>query len=301
MKANKIAASAEEMKQKLFGRQQSDSEMKPLQADPFANYREHIGKTVTIPIKHITVEDNVRKNFNKSSTKYQELVGSIRRDGLLQNLVVELRKNQLGLTYISLVSGQRRFFAAEEAGLERVTCLLKEYSRADRVSTGLTENLFRQDLTCIDVAEGYAELRKEGCTEEEIAARFKRDERTIHRYLLIASWPDDIKQTMRMHSEVFTTRAIFNQFVSKKFENEDEMRAAVNARLTMALQPGDGKPKLSVTQRSEVKIAASTLSEKLKLPVAIKGNDKEGKITIKYHNREELENIIKIIQGSNSS
>lgn len=301
MKAKKIAASAEEMKQKLFGHSRNDSTQKPPQADRFANYYEHVGKTVTIPIENITIEDNVRKEVDTSSPKFQELVNSIKRDGILQNLVVELRKNQMGLTYISLVSGQRRMLAARVAGVEKATCLLKEYNRADRISTGLTENLNRQDLSCIDVAEGYAELRKEGRTEEEIAARFERGQRTIHRYLVIASWPEDVKQTMRKHPDVFTTRAIFNQFVSKGFASEKELREAVNSKLLKALQPVEEKFKHPIDRVSEVKAAASSLAEKLKLPVAIKGNDHEGKITISYNNQEELEKlekVINIIQGS---
>jgi ParB family chromosome partitioning protein len=224
-------------------------------------------------------------------------VGSIKRDGILQNLIVEVRNGNNG-TYLSCVSGQRRLLAAKEAGVEKAVCLLKEYSYAERVSTGLTENLIRQDLNCIDVAEGYATLRKEGWSEEEIAARFERGKRTIHRYLVIASWPEDVKQAMRKYPDVFTTRAIFNQFVSKSFQSEADLRAAVNSKLAKALEPGAEKLKRSIKPKSEARAAASVLSERLNLPVEIMGNDHQGKITISYHNREELEKIIRIIQES---
>ena len=294
----KIAASAEEMSKKLFGKQRQASTQESQQGDRFAAYRDHIGKTVTLPIEHIVIEDNVRLEVDTSTPKFQELVDSIKREGILQNLIVEVRNGRNG-TYLSLVSGQRRLLAAKEAGVQKATCLLKEYNRAGRVSAGLTENLMRQDLNCIDVAEGYAALRIEGWLEEEIAARFERGQRTIHRYLVIATWPEDVKQTMRKYPDVFTTRTIFNQFVSRSFRDEDELRAAVESRVSKALEPGGEELKRPSKQKAEIQTAVSSLSEKLNLPVTIKGDDNEGKITISYQNREDLERVIRIIQESN--
>jgi ParB family transcriptional regulator, chromosome partitioning protein len=295
MTGKKIAASAEEMKLKLFGRQQNNTQITQVQpGDTFAVYQQHVGKIVTIPMKHITVEDNVRKTVDRSSHKFQKLCKSIKRNGLLENLVVELRKNQSGSTYISLVAGQRRYFAAEVVGLERVPCLLKEYSQEDRVSTGLSENLLREDLNCVDVADAYAELRRCGDTEEEIADRFERSERTVHRYLIIAAWPDDVKKMMRDHPDIFPTRVIFNLFVSKKFKSEEELRNAVKDKLSQGSQSGKQK----VTLGKEVKAAASNLASRLQLPVTIKGTEQVGKITISYNNRGDLDKIIQIIQES---
>lgn len=297
MKAKKIAASAEEMKQKLFGQPSGATAEKPAVADRFAIYREHVGKTVTIPVEHITIEENVRKEVDTSSPKFQELVDSIKRDGLLQNLIVEVRGGSNG-AYLSCVSGQRRLLAAKTAGIEKAVCLLKEYNVAERISAGLTENLVRQDLNCIDVAEGYAALRKEGWAEEEIAARFERGQRTIHRYLVIASWPEDVKLAMRKYPDVFTTRTIFNQFISRGFKNEEDLRDAVNSKLSKALEPGAEKLKLSKKQTAQVKAIVSGLAEKLRLLVTVKGDDQKGTIAISYHNREELEKIARIMQQS---
>ena len=299
MKTKKIAASAEEMKKKLFGQTPPNSPEKPLSAsDRFAVYRDHIGKTVTIPVEHIIIEDNVRKEVDASSLKFQELVESIKRDGMLQNLIVEVRKSDNG-TYLSCVSGQRRLLAAKAAGVEKAICLLKEYNSAERVSTGLTENLIRQDLNCIDVAEGYAALRRAGWSEEEVAARFEKGKRTVHRYLVIASWPEDVKQSMRKHPDIFTTRAIFNQFVSRGFKREEDLREAVNAKLAKALEPGAEKLNSATKIGSEVRTTASVLSERLKLPVTVKGDGQKGKITIGYDTRDELEKIVRMIQESN--
>ena len=296
MKAKKIAASAEEMKQKLFRSTSEAGEESAGIADRFAVYREHIGKTVTIPVEHITIEENVRKEVDQSSPKFQELVDSIRRDGLLQNLIIEVREGARGV-YLSCVSGQRRLLAARAAGVEKAVCLLKRYTAAERLSAGLTENLVRQDLTCIDIAEGYAALRNEGWTEEEISARFERGQRTIRRYLVIASWPEEIKQTMRRYPDVFTTRVIFHHFVAHEFPTEADLRAAVEARLSTALTPGVEKLNAGAKRPSaEIKSIASSLSERLRLPVSVKGTQEKGTISISYLSPEERERIVQLLQ-----
>lgn len=300
MKSKKIASSAEEMKQKLFGQLDSTtSEAVEPVADRFRAYRDYIGKTVTIPVEHISLEDNVRKAVDTTSPKFLELVDSIRREGLLQNLIVDVRTGPQG-TYLACVSGQRRLLAAKEAGVEKAVCLLKQYGEAERISVGLTENLIRQDLHCLDVAEGYAELRRRGWAEEEIAERFEREQRTVHRYLLIAAWPEEVKKKMRLHPEVFTTRVIFNQFVSRSFADEGKLRQAVEDKVKASLvitsaasstKDGGTPLKLSDESRQAVKV----LSDKLQTGVKLKTAGGKGKLEISYRNDEELQRILQLL------
>jgi hypothetical protein len=87
--------------------------------------------------------------------------------------------------------------------------------------------------------------------------------------------------------------------VAKSFRDEDELRVAVESRVSKALEPGANGLKRPSKQKAKIQTAVSSLSEKLKLPVTIKGDDTEGKITISYQNREELERVIRMIQESN--
>jgi hypothetical protein len=68
--------------------------------------------------------------------------------------------------------------------------------------------------------------------------------------------------------------------------------------VSKALETKHEELKQTDKQRTEMKTAISSLSEKLKLPVAIKGDNNEGRITISYHNHEELEKVIRIIEES---
>lgn len=294
MKAKKIAESAEEMKQKLFGRAMEEQRESTEQGRRFSVYLEHIGKTVTIPLAQITIEENVRREVDVSGPKFRELVESIRRDGLLQNLVVDVREAD-GEVYLSCVSGQRRLLAAREAGVEKAVCLLKRYSGAERVSTGLTENLVREDLCCIDIAEGYAGLRREGWSEEEIANRFDRDQRTIHRYLVIATWPDEVRSLMRRHREVFTTRVVFNQFVSRQFGTPEELLTAVRERLAAAGGKGAPGP-ATEPARERIRAMASSLARKTGYDVSLRGTAEKGTLSVKYVSQQELDRLIEALQ-----
>ena len=296
MKSKNIASSAEEMKTKLFGKG-AETEGGASSPDRLKAYLEYIGKTVTVPVDLIAIEDNVRKQVDTTTPKFQELVDSIKREGLLQNLIVDVRTGPNG-TSLSCVSGQRRLLAAKIAGVEKAVCLLKCYSEAERVSIGLTENLVRQDLHCIDVAEGYAELRRNGWSEEEIADRFERGQRTVHRYLLIASWPESVRHQIRQHPDIFTTRVIFNQFVSRGFANDTELQAAVEARIVTA----QAKNLASTTNAKQViNISPSAardvkvLSDKLQTAVKVKTNGGKGRLEIGFTDESELQRILQVL------
>lgn len=299
MKSKKISSSAEEMKARLFN-PANQSHAAEQQPDRLKAYLDYIGKTVTVPIDLIVIEDNVRKQVDTTTLKFQELVESIRRDGLLQNLIVDVRHSFTG-TYLSCVSGQRRLLAAKEAGLEKAVCLLKQYDRGDRVSIGLTENLVRQDLHCIDVAEGYAELQRNGWTEEQIADRFERGQRTVHRYLLIAAWPEAVKQQIRKYPDVFTTRVIFNNFVSRGFANQQELLAAVEAKI-VASKGLHSDNRVKTTKRSstptltsETQRSVKVLADKLQTVVKVKSARGQGKLEIGFTSEDELRRILELI------
>ena len=294
MKAKKIAESAAEMKEKLFGQPMETQASDQEKGRRFSIYLDHIGKTVTIPIAQIAIEENVRKEVDMTSPKFRELVGSLKRDGLLQNLVVDVREAE-GEVYLSCVSGQRRLLAAREAGIEKAVCLLKRYNGAERISTGLTENLVRQDLCCIDIAEGYAALHDEGWSEEEIATRFERDRRTIHRYLVIAGWPAEVKSIMRRHAHVFTTRVVFNQFVSREFKDASELLKAVRERIA----PPAGTNHSQAGKEQEhgtIRAMASGLARQTGYAVSMRGTGEKGTISIRYPSQKDLARIIKALQ-----
>lgn len=262
--------------------------------DKLASLKAHVDKQVEIPITYIRIEENVRHNLDTQSPKFLELVESIRNQGVLQNLVVDLRLED-GRYQIFCIAGQRRLLAAQEAGKTKVNCLIKEFdNQADRIASGLTENLTREDLHCLDVAEGYAGLIENGWTEEKISQHFERNPRTIRRYLTIALWPKEILQLLREHQDIFTAKVVFNELVARRFADTEQFRQAILAKIN--------KTKGTVA-RSEadpsMKQLESSLKSHLQMKVTVNGGKQEGKITIAYSGPDQLERIKELLLAEN--
>jgi ParB/RepB/Spo0J family partition protein len=190
----------------------------------------NIGKVANIPIEEIKTNENVRKSIDTKSESFSRLVESIKKYGILENIVVELRFNKQETDYqLVCIAGHRRILAAKAAkSITKIPCLLQSFAqKGDCVGAALAENLNREDLHCIDVAEGYAELVNAGWTEDDLANHFCRDIRTVRHYLKMAFWSDEIKQILRQNPSIFSTRVIMRQFAYKKFGSLGELKSAI--------------------------------------------------------------------------
>src|SRR5579871_811586 len=146
----------------------------------------NIGKVANLPLDEIETNENVRKSIDTTSDSFLRLVESIRKYGVLENVVVELRLNKRETDYkLVCIAGHRRILAAKATGvISKVPCLLQLYTqKGDNVGVALAENLNREDLHCLDVAEGYRDLTNAGWKEDDLAKHFCRDVRTIRHYL----------------------------------------------------------------------------------------------------------------------
>lgn len=190
----------------------------------------NIGKIATIPLEEIETSENVRKKIDTNAEGFLRLVESIKKYGILENVVAELRVNKKGTEYkLVCIAGHRRILAAKMAkNIERIPCLLQSYTqKGDSVGAALAENLNREDLHCLDVADGYRDLLASGWAEEDLATHFCRDIRTIKHYIKMAGWSDEVKGLFRESPTVFSTRVIMRQFAYRKFSNETELKEAI--------------------------------------------------------------------------
>jgi ParB/RepB/Spo0J family partition protein len=258
--------------------------------DKFARLKDHVGKLVSVPLSEIRLQDNVRQSVDTTSVKFSELVDSIRAHGLLQNPVIELRLID-GQHQLFCVAGQRRILAALQAGLKAGACLIQEYhDPADRVASGLVENLMREDLHCLDVAEGYYKLARHGWSEAQIAERFEREKRTIHRYLKIAAWPPHLRARMREFPAVFTSKVLFNEFISRSFQDEAEFSTAIEAKIA-----GQHSARARSAPTPALQQAQAELQAKFLTRVAVKGNEEKGQISLSYDNSAEFQRLLRLL------
>ena len=105
-----------------------------------------------------------RKKFNQE--KLRELSESIEKNGLIQPIIIRKGKKNF-----ELVAGERRLKACKLIGLKEISAIISNFDDRKAFESGLIENLQREDLTCIEEAEGYNRLMNEfNYTQEELAS-----------------------------------------------------------------------------------------------------------------------------------
>lgn len=147
------------------------------------------------PIEEIAPSaDNPRQRFDDQ--RLEELAASIRVQGLLQPLVVRVRSavDRPGTGGFVLIAGERRWRAAQKAGLVDVPVVVKDVSAAQAFELALVENIQREDLNPIEEAEAYRRLSDEfGYTQEELAHRVGRERATVANSLRLLKLPQSVQ------------------------------------------------------------------------------------------------------------
>ncbi|UCH83890.1 MAG: ParB/RepB/Spo0J family partition protein [Candidatus Latescibacterota bacterium] len=144
-------------------------------------------------VSHISVEHIVanphqpRKRFEED--KIQSLADSIRNDGVLQPVVVRRRGDRY-----ELVMGERRLQAARLAGVPSIPAVVRAVADADSLRLALVENLQREDLNAIEIAQGYRMLvDKFGLSQQELADMAGKDRSSVSNTLRLLGLPEEIR------------------------------------------------------------------------------------------------------------
>src|SRR6185369_8382379 len=122
--------------------------------------------------------------------KLEELAQSIRHNGIIQPLVVRRNGERF-----QLIAGERRWRAAQKAGLHKVPCIVKEVPDENVLELSLIENIQREELNPIEEANAYKKLlEKQNLTQEEIANRVGKDRTSITNSLRLLKLPIEIQK-----------------------------------------------------------------------------------------------------------
>ncbi len=147
---------------------------------------------LSLPIEAIErCAEQPRKRFEEQ--RLEELAASIREKGILEPILV--RRD--GLKY-RIIAGERRWRAAQRAGLKELPAVVREANDAEAFELALVENLQRADLNAIEEAEAYDVLvRDHGLTQEEIAKRVGKERSTVANALRLLKLPDTVREAVR--------------------------------------------------------------------------------------------------------
>ena len=241
-----------------------------------------------------------RKHFDES--KLQELAQSVKEKGILEPLIV--RRVDQGY---ELVVGERRWRAAQKAGLKEVPVLVKELEELDVLEISLIENLQREDLNPIEEAEAFKRLTEEfQIGQGELSTRIGKDRSTIANAIRLLKLPVEIKnQLLQNRIAAGHARAI----LSLESKEKQKQLCDLIIKKGLSVREAEATAKrwsersqravLPVKKGSELESQMSSLQDSLRrylgTKVHITQDGKRGKIEIEYYSPEDLERIIEAI------
>ncbi len=149
-----------------------------------------------------------------------ELASSIREKGILEPILVRRRESEPGTPRLQIISGERRFRAAMEAGLIEIPVIEMEVTEEEALEIALIENLQRKDLTPFEEAEGYRSLADRfGYTHEAISAAVGKSRTVVTESLALLQMPNRVQEAAQALG--IATKSLLLEVL--KAEDEDEM------------------------------------------------------------------------------
>jgi ParB family chromosome partitioning protein len=234
-----------------------------------------------------------------------ELAASIREHGVIQPLIV----TQAGDEY-QLIAGERRWRAAQLAGLTTVPAIIKETTPQQMLELALVENVQRADLNPLEEASAYRQLMDEfGLTQEEVAERVGKSRTAVANTVRLLRLPDDVKEalatgrisegharallslpTARLQRQALAT--IEKRGLNVR-QTEDLVRRMQEEAESLADAKEVREPPLSPQDRDAVEKFQARLGTKVNLVRGRKG----GRLVIHFYSEEELQAIYEAIVG----
>jgi ParB family chromosome partitioning protein len=252
-----------------------------------------------IPISQIQPNPfQPRKTFNEASI--DELARSVREHGIVQPLVV----TRAGDKY-KLIAGERRYRAAQKAGLTTVPVLIKEMmTEGDALQIALIENIQREDLNPIEEAMAYHQLHDDfQLTQEEISRRVGKERSTVANFLRLLKLPDPVKKLLASGQlSMGHARALLAIESPKKQEQlaDRVVRKNLNVRQTEMLA-SESSPKTVEKKEKEKDVftrdAEDKLQRTLRTKVEIDRRRRGGVIHIRYGSEDELIRVVDELMG----
>lgn len=235
-----------------------------------------------------------RQNFEKGSL--EELAGSLKRHGVLQPIVV--RKLPKG--NYEIVAGERRWRAAELAGLKSIPCVVSEVADKDLLTVALVENIQREDLNAIEEAESYQRLHEDqGLSQEQIAKAVGKERSTITNALRLLKLPRAVQnQVVSKRLSMGHARALLaledQELIRQLGEQISEQGLSVRATeaLVSKKQKQSSKTSKKKFESGDEKEVRRRLEQVLGTRVELKHTHGEGSLVIHFSSIDQLNDLV---------
>lgn len=229
----------------------------------------------------------------------EELAASIKAQGIMQPIVVRPLSTVAADTKYEIIAGERRWRAAQMAGLHEVPAIIREVPDEAAIAMALIENIQRENLNPMEEAVALHRLQEEfELTQQQVAEAVGKSRVTVTNLLRLMNLNEDVK-TLLEHGDIEMGHAK----VLLGLQNQDQTEAAkqvvskgLTVRQTEALvrawhEPKSDSPKLS--KNPDIQRLESNLGERLGAKVELKHNAKgKGKLVINYSSLDELDGIL---------
>jgi len=242
-----------------------------------------------------------RKYFDDD--KLEELVTSIRDNGVLQPIVVQ--KVEAGY---ELVVGERRWRASKKAGLKKIPAVIREVTDAQALELAIIENIHRQDLNPIEEADAYARLADEfALTQEMIAKRVGKSRTAVANTLRLLKLSRNIKEDLISGKiSMGHARALLGldnagqmEALRKEIFKQDLTVRQIESRVSRLKQSVYKKPVSLVSKKNIfIKDLEKEFERRLGTKVDIKPAKKGGKLVVTYYSDDDLDRIKDLIGQS---
>ena len=251
-----------------------------------------IGITEIVPNKY-----QPRKNFDEENLN--DLVNSIRERGIIQPIIV--RKSEDQISKYEIIAGERRWLAAQKAGLHEVPVVVTEADDLKSLEFAIVENVQRHDLNPLEEAQGYQRLINEFSYDQEKVSKFIGKSRShVTNCLRILSLPDEVlklvedKKLTGGHAKILVgldnASFVANKIIDKKLSvRQAEAFVKIFKKKTNYIKQKD--PNLIYLEES--------ITDKIGLNVLIKNKkNNKGQLIIEYKELDQLNRIVDIIKSN---
>ena len=264
---------------------------------------------VSLPIAALTPgQGQPRKYFDE--TALNELAASIRSQGVIQRILVRPCHTETTTIY-EIVAGERRWRAAQRAGLTEVPVYLREMNDEDALTAALIENLQREDLNPLEEAQAIQSLRERlPLSQEELAQRLGKSRSAVANALRLLQLPEPMREALREgtftpgHARAVLAlperalqdllfRAVMERHLSVRDAEAAVLYWRKHGMLPTSISAGPARKNGRTAKPETIRQAILQLRASVAPKATIAGSERMGRITLPYESAEQLADLLR--------